>query len=326
MLNFPVHYKIVFIEDKTGFIASDHESKTLYISKALGLNITDDEKLCATFKNASGADDCSVIISDPSIFNYCVQKDGAYQLSGANVTFNGTDNADSLILNECVDSEINLGDGDDSVEIENVSRPIVFYKNKIRTGNGNDKVTVSGNFYKFSHNEFYLGKGSDTFSAEINPDDDVQTHSEFEHKFSKYGNCVSRNEIYAIDGYTGDGDTKGWFEKNIFEAKSYSANQISLLDGFQICTYKPEPKQMFKSLTKTNPIASSKKEVQPKPVTIYDKIQSKHASGAIGSQILDPVLVIDDPKAAVKKARQAAQDYADSFQEYVDAMQKGVNK
>ncbi|MCR4881646.1 MAG: hypothetical protein K6A44_06830 [bacterium] len=292
MLNFPVHYKLVFVGDKTGFIASDHEKQTLYISKDLKLSITNDEKLCATFPNYRAKTnggfgcsssyhpetDCSVIISDPSVFNYCIQKDGAYQLSGSNIAFKGTTQNDKLVLNECVNSEIDLGYGDDTVKIENSSRPIYFHKNKIRTGSGDDTIIVDGNFKRFTNNEFYLGEGSDSFSANINPNEDVSTHAEFTSKLHKYGSCVSKNEIYAIEGYTGDGDTKGWFENNVFEAKTYSANEITLLDGFQKATYKAEPKQVFKSLTKGTTASQAKKETakenkKPTDREVYERQQ-----------------------------------------------------
>lgn len=345
MLNFPQDrkYKIVFVDDKAGFIASDHEKQILYISKDLKLNVTDDGKLRATFPNfrpkLNGGfgcsssyrpeTDCSVIISDPSVFNYCVQeKNGEYTLSGSKVTFNGTTKNDRLVLDECIASTIDLGEGDDTVTIGTNSRPIYFAKNKIKTGTGDDTVKVFGNFKRFTQNEFYLGKGSDKFNAEINPDDDVLTHSEFERNYHQYGSCVSKNEIYAIDGYTGDGDTKGWFEKNVFTAKTYSANQFfkhisggdNELDGFQLFNFKPEPKQEFKSLCKNPVVVPPKEETQAKPETIYDvrdRIQQKQSTGLILSQY--PML---DSEAAKK----GLEDYENSFQEWVDAMRKDVNK
>ena len=149
MLNFPIKYKIVFLKDKTNFIASDHVNKKLLISKDLKLNITKDGKLCATFNNfrpeiksrfgcSSGKrekTDCSVTISDPSTFNHCIQKDGIYQLSGSKVTFNGTNNSDTLILNECENSQINMGKGNDTV----FYREKRIYNNDIDLGDGNNR-------------------------------------------------------------------------------------------------------------------------------------------------------------------------------------------
>lgn len=281
MLNFPEggRYKIEFVDGKGGFIASDHKTKTLYISKALKLNITNGGKLQAVFGENS-ANACGVTISDPSVFNYCIQKDGEYRLSGSNITFDGTDEVDRLVLNECVNSKIDLGKGNDEVKIEDFGYPIIFSHNKIKTGNGDDNVTVMGKFKKFANNEFYLGKGSDTFSAEINPQDDVLTYKEFEEKIPKYGDTVARNEIYAIDGYTKDGDTKGWFENNIFEAKTYSANQLfkyisggdNMLDGFQMYNFKPEPMQVFKALTNNQSVQQTKNASEtPKKSTYREK-------------------------------------------------------
>lgn len=156
MLNFPEkgRYKIVFIEDKTGVIASDHKNKRLFISKNIKLNITDDGKLCAMFPNLNPEQkpsgkkyntDCSIIISDPSCFNHCIQKDGTYQLSGSNVTFNGTDNGDTLILSECENSKINMGEGND----------IVLYRHK-----------------KILNNDINLGGGNNIFTAAYTTDKD----------------------------------------------------------------------------------------------------------------------------------------------------------
>ena len=255
------------------------------------LKITDNGKLQAIFPESGQKDyslrknnkGCSVTISDPSSFGYCTQKDGAYELSGDNVTFDGTDKGDKLVLNNVNDSKINMGGGDDTVSIKGSSSESRFRNNVIKTGDGDDTVVASGDFsktYGFYGNQIYLGKGSDYFSASINPDDDAKTYTEFESKSQQYGRTVAKNEIYAIDGYTGDGDKKGWFENNVFESKTYSANQffkydassgaVSGADGFDTYNFKPEPKSEVK-------YTPPKKEVQPEPAK-EDSTKSKKST------------------------------------------------
>ncbi len=250
-------YKIVVDNNAQNCIKANHDKKELHVSKDINLKFTDDGNLFTEFTNPEIAQKagCSMIISEPAYFDQCVQKNGEYELSGSLVTFNGTDGDDILTLKEVTNSKINMGNGNDKVFVEGSSPQSRFFNNIIKTENGNDLVNVSGDFKYFINNQFYLGKGSDYFSASINPDDDAQTYAEFESKIPKYGSAVAKNEVYAIDGYTKDGDKKGWFECDIFASKTYSANQLfkynfstgemSGLDGFQLYKFKPEPKQVF---------------------------------------------------------------------------------
>ena len=368
MLNFPIKYRIKFIENKTDYIASNHEKKELLISKDIKLNITDDGKLCATFQKKS-KDDCSVTISDPSKFNYCVKKEGAYQLFGSDVTFDGTDNDDILVLSECLNSNINMGDGDDTVlyrekriynnninlgngnnifaasyktdadrslvdntissgkgqdyiylrnafrnivstgagddfvEIEGASQTKftnIFQKNWIKTQDGDDTVKISGNFEKFKNNNFYLGKGSDTFIAEINLKDDATTEYDYLKKISEYVNSVSGNKICATDG------EKGWFEKNVFESKTYSANQLSencslnaISKGFQNFTPKPVPVNYETDVPKKEVVYSSKKPT-------IENCKRRYWAGSLGYNLFN------DPKMQ-EAAFKALDDYVNSM-------------
>ena len=291
-------YKVVTVSDKTGFISANHQNQELLVSSDINVNWTEDGKLCATFPNhrkteptfadfvrdlcgkrdESESSDCSIVISEPAYFNHCIKKDGAYELSGSKVTFNGTDKDDKLTLKEVSNSKINMGNGDDTLLIEGAPHKSRFFNNIIKMGNGDDTVNSSGDFKYFYNNQFYLGKGSDYFGASINPSDDAKTQFEYESRLPKYGATVAKNEVYAIDGYTGDGDKKEWFEANVFESKTHSANQlfryeastgtISGIDGFQLYRAKPEP---------LNPIkVSEKKEIkQPAQENKTSKIKPK---------------------------------------------------
>ena len=387
MLNFSEKYKIKIINNKTNIIAANHKNKELLISKNIKLNITNDGKLKATFTKSvtkpqtvfealldnyfdipyiQDDNDCSVIISDPSGFNYCMKKNGKYHMSGANVTFNGTENNDTLILSNCNNSKINMGEGndavlyrenkitnndinlgngdniftatgitdgdmplgnnkitsgnghdyiylrnaigndintganDDIIEIKGAPQTKFsnyFYKNTINTGDGNDEIIISGDFDKFSNNQFYLGKGSDNFCAEINSKDDANTEFDYNRNLSKYINSVSGNTIYATNG------EKGFFEKNIFEAKTYSANRLSETVDFNTVS-----KGFQEIYTKTVPIeqiTTPTEEKTTKPTSIQEKLENakkRYWAGSLGWNLFK------DPKMQ-KAAFKAVEDY-----------------
>ena len=175
MKNLPIKYNIVYTDNETGTIKADHVNKKLLISKDINLNVTDDGKLNATFKNFRKNDkksvferffnkttdtDCSLVISNHSDFNYCVQKDGIYHLSGTNMKFTGTDNDDLLILNGCKDSKINMGEGNDCI-LYHDKRVI---NNNIELGNGNNMFLpagVTGTDRAMVNNKITSGKGHD---------------------------------------------------------------------------------------------------------------------------------------------------------------------
>ncbi len=204
MLNFPVKYKIVFIKDKTGVIATNHKNKELFISKDIKLNITDDGKLCAMFQKDSKTD-CSVTISDPSRFNHCVQKGGTYQLSGSGVTFNGTDGEDTLILNGCENSKIDMGSGNDAV----LYREKKLLNNNINMGEGNnifastgktdaDRALIQNNISSGKGNDFiYLRNAVGNTISSGGGDDLIEIEGASQSKFPNY---FANNTINSEDG------------------------------------------------------------------------------------------------------------------------------
>ena len=290
-------HTIRVVDDKTNYIFNNRRNHELLVSRDIKTEWTDDGKLSATFTNRGYQEptlsdfvkdlcgkryepdnsDCSITISDLSKFHYCIRKDGEYQLFGGGITFNGTKGDDKLVMYESENSEINLGDGNDTIKIEGAQKGRFradFKNNTIKTGEGNDTVTVSGNFNSFINNKFYLGKGNDNFTAIINQEDDALTYKEFEEKLPQYAYAVANNEIFAIEGNTKNGDKKGFFENNVFTAKTYSADrlfkynpiqdEISGLDGFQLYKFKLEPKQVFLLLAKT-PAPKENMSMEPVP-------------------------------------------------------------
>lgn len=200
-------YKIVVVPNSKGVIKTNHKKKEILVSKDIKVHKTDDGKFCATFPNfrpytpplsfhmygysipiqKHPKTDCSIIIEEPSNFEHCVQKDGVYQLSGSKVTFNGSNNDDTLILNRCEDSHINmnggndnvlyrenrvinnnidLGDGDNTFTASQKSyADSILIKNKITSGNGNDNIFIR----TASHNEISTGAGKDLVTIEGAP-------------------------------------------------------------------------------------------------------------------------------------------------------------
>lgn len=357
MTNFPEKYQISIIKDKTGVVLSDHKNKKLLVSNDIELSVTDDKKLCAKFPNSKqtnksslfekkSATDSPTIIFNPPNFNYCVKKDNVYQLSGSNISFNGTDKGDTLILNGVENSKINMGDGNDTilyrekrildnyinlgdgdntfapsynkkagralinntissgkgqdyihlrnsignsvntgdgkdlVEIEGTLQAQVL-NNSINTGNDNDEVNIHGDFSSIQNNEFYLGKGSDSFNASVNPNNDAKTSSDYLNKYLEYSETVSNNKIYATEG------SKGFFEKNTFKSSTYSANQFSeqisvkaLSEGFQNYSTKLAPKEQPLTLTENAPVNRQQKLTK-------EDYAKKYIIGSMGSMLFN---------------------------------------
>lgn len=370
-------YKVVIVPNKTGFFSANHRDKQLLVSKDVVLKRTDDGKLHATFPNfrpkkhpfkfrifgmsapsfKSSDTDCSLIVSDLASFNHCIQKDGAYHLSGSDVTFNGTYSNDVLFLdgtnnsrinmsggndtvfyhgrtcaNNDVDlgggnnifspiyktdsdlvlknnritsgggqdvvhlrqssnNEINTGGGNDLVAVDGdlpTGTPSVFENNLINTESGHDVVNVWGKFNRFKNNTFYLGKGSDKFRASINPNDDVNTALDYGNNLGKYVSTVSKNKIFATDC------DKGMFEKNIFESKTYSANQLwgginmsSYSEGFQNFSIKPVPESSVR-IPKENKVVE-----YPKKLT-DEELRKKYTTAYQVSSL--GAMLFNDPK------------------------------
>jgi len=268
-------YTIQVVDDKTNYISADRRNNALLISSDIKINWTNDGKLRATFQNQGEQQttfsdfirdlcgkphehdnsDCSITISDISKFHYCTRKDGEYQLFGGGVTFNGTNNDDKLVMYECEDATVDLGEGNDTVKIEGAKKGgflADFQNTIIKTGAGNDRVTVSGNFNQFKNNKIFLGKGNDIFSAAINPKDDenVTNLSSYEKMEHVYMRNVAGSEVHATDG------GKGWFEKDSFESKTYSANLFKI-DGF-------EGKNVTSKQTPARPIITPAERKVPK--------------------------------------------------------------
>ena len=331
-------YKIVFTNDKTNYIATDRRNKKLIISNDIKISRTQDGKICATFQNPGHTEptftdfvkdlcgkrfeennsDCSIIIEDLSNFHYCIRKNGVYQLFGGGVTFNGTDHDDKLVMYECQNSTINLGDGNDTITIPGAKKGgflANFNNNKISTGNGDDNIFVTGNFNEFRNNKFFLGKGNDTFKATINPEDDenITNSTSYDKMENRYASNVSGSKIYATDG------KKGWFEKDTFESKTYSANELVISDfeNTNVTTKSTPARPIIATSTKPetkNQPTSSPEEKAPKSETIYERrnrIQNKQRLGLMKSH----GVFID-----MEESKKGIQEYEDSFQEWVDTM------
>ena len=210
---------------------------------------------------------------------------------------------DYIYLRNAIGNIVTTGVGDDVVEIEGASQTKftnIFQKNWIRTQDGDDTVKISGNFEKFKNNNFYLGKGSDTFIAEINPNNDATTEYDYNKKVAEYINSVSRNKICATE------EEKGWNEENVFESKTYSANQLSenisvnaISKGFQNCITKPVPVNYETAVPKNEVVNSSKKS------TIED-CKRRYWAGSLGYNLFK------DPKMQ-EAAFKALDDYVNSM-------------
>ena len=176
------------------------------------------------------------------------------------------DGNDYIYLRNAIGNTVYTGSGDDLIEIEGAPQTKFtnyFQNNSIDTEKGDDTVKIFGNFDKFQKNRYYLGKGSDTFIAEINPNEDATTDYDYNKKMAKYMTSVSDNEVYATDY------NKGWFEKNTFETKTYSANQLSenvsikaISKGFQNIITKPIPVNNEYTPPKKETPKSSKNKIE----------------------------------------------------------------
>ena len=114
---------------------------------------------------------------------------------------------------------------------------------------------------------------------------------------SKYINSVSENTIYATNG------EKGFFEKNIFEAKTYSANRLSetvdmnaVAEGF---------KEIYTKTVPIEQITAPTEEKTTKLTSIQEKLENakkRYWAGSLGWNLFK------DPKMQ-KAAFKAVEDY-----------------
>jgi len=256
-------YQIKIANDKKDTIMLNHKNKEIIVSSDIKINRTSEGKLCAIFQNKTqnnptfsdfvqdllwdrkteDTSDCTIIIDNPLSFQYCIRKNGEYQIFGGGFSFNGTKRDDKITLYECANTTINLDAGNDSVKIVGSGKNGYLAdveNNIINTGDGNDTVTITGNFNKFTNNKFKLGKGDDILKAAINPEDDpkVTNSSTYNQLQKNFIANVSKSNIEATDV------KKGWFEKDIFMSTTFSANELTL-SGFkpQNVTTKPTPER-----------------------------------------------------------------------------------
>lgn len=303
-------YQIKFVDNKKDTIMLNRKNKELIISSEIKLARTNEGELCAIFQNPTQNNptfsdflqdlfgnkkpednsDCSIIIHDLSSFHYCTRKNGEYQIFGGGFDFKGTNQDDKIILYECINSTINLGEGNDSIKIVGADKDGFWANvenNTINTGKGNDELTITGNFNKFTNNKFKLGKGNDILRAEINPEDDkkVRTTATYDTLQNKYINNVFGSRVEGTEG------KKGWFEKDIFVSTTYSANEL-ILSGFkpQNVTTKPTPERpvIVQEKIQTPEIQNKNKTLeQPKKVTDREKHEQYQKMYQLNSFLLN---------------------------------------